>query len=161
MPTLIKTIAELLAVRIEAAIASGTYDIGLETLIAESLTVTERRILHTHERTGAATSLLTIRREDKNEPTSLEAVLALAKSSGSPFLVNASSGRAASASATSSREGTKWQGAAITGFPLTPYMGNAVCCAWNACHDVQRRGLAVKPVGKPDAVVRQAVDLIC
>ena len=46
--------------------------------------VTERRVLHTHERTGATTSLLTIRREDKNEPMSLEAVLALAKSSGSP-----------------------------------------------------------------------------
>ena len=86
---------ELLAVRVEAAIASGTYDIGLETLIAESLVVTDRRVLHTHERTGAVTSLLTIRREDKNEPTSLEAVLALAKSSGSPFLVNTSSGRAA------------------------------------------------------------------
>ena len=86
---------ELLAVRVEAAIASGTYDIGLETLIAESLSVTERRVLHTHERTGATTSLLTIRREDKNEPMSLEAVLALAKSSGSPFLVNTSSHRAA------------------------------------------------------------------
>ena len=86
---------ELLAVRVEAAIASGTYDIGLETLIAESLVVTDRRVLHTHERTGAVTSLLTIRREDKNEPTGLEAVLALAKSSGSPFLVNTSSGRAA------------------------------------------------------------------
>ena len=90
---------ELLAVRVEAAIASGTYDIGLETLIAESLAVTDRSILHTHERTGATTCLLTIRREDKNEPMSLEAVLALAKSSGSPFVVNASSGprRAASA----------------------------------------------------------------
>jgi len=86
---------ELLAARVEAAIASGTYDIGLETLIAESLTVTERRVLHTHERTAATTSLLTIRREDKNEPMSLEAVLALAKSSGSPFLVNTSSNRAA------------------------------------------------------------------
>ena len=86
---------ELLAVRVEAAIASGTYDIGLETLIAESLTVIERRILHTHERTAATTSLLTIRREDKNEPMSLEAVLALAKSSGSPFLINTSSNRAA------------------------------------------------------------------
>ena len=81
--------------RVEAAIATGTYDIGLETLIAESLVVTDRRVLHTHERTGAVTSLLTIRREDKNEPTTLEAVLALAKSSGSPFLVNTSSGRAA------------------------------------------------------------------
>jgi len=86
---------ELLAVRVEAAIATGTYDIGLETLIAESLAVTDRRTLHTHERTGATTSLLTIRREDKNEPMSLEAVLALAKSSGSPFLVNASSHRTA------------------------------------------------------------------
>ena len=86
---------ELLAVRVEAAIATGTYDIGLETLIAESLVITDRRVLHTHERTGATTSPLTIRREDKNEPMSLESVLALAKSSGSPFLVNTSSGRAA------------------------------------------------------------------
>ena len=86
---------ELLSIRVEAAIASGTYDIGLETLIAESLSITERRILHTHERTGATTSLLTIRREDKNEPTPLEAVLTLAKSSGSSFLVNTNSNRAA------------------------------------------------------------------
>ena len=93
---------ELLAIRVEAAIASGTYDIGLETLIAESLTVTGRHVLHIHERTGAATTLLTIRREDKNEPTSLDAVLALAKSSGSPFLVNASSNRAALAAPASS-----------------------------------------------------------
>jgi hypothetical protein len=52
-------------------------------------------VLHTHERTGATTSLLTIRREDRNEPTSLESALALAKSSNSPFIVNTSSGRAA------------------------------------------------------------------
>ena len=86
---------ELLAIRVEAAIASGTYDVGLETLIAESLTVTERRVLHTHERTGAATMLLTVRREDKNEPLGLEAVLSLARSSASPFLINRSSSRAA------------------------------------------------------------------
>ena len=86
---------ELLAIRVEAAIASGTYDVGLETLIAESLTVTDRRILHTHERTGAATMLLTIRREDKNESLGLEAVLSLAQSSNSPFLINTSSNRAA------------------------------------------------------------------
>ena len=41
------------------------------------------------------TSLLTIRREDKNEPLGLEEALALAKSSNSPFLVNTSSDRAA------------------------------------------------------------------
>ena len=93
---------ELLATRVEGAIASGTYDIGLETLIAESLAVTERRILQTHERTGAATSLLTIRREDKNEPLDLEAALSLARSSKSPFLVNTSSNRAALAAPASS-----------------------------------------------------------
>ena len=86
---------ELLAIRVEAAITSGTYDVGLETLIAESLAVTEHRVLHTHERTGAATVLLTIRREDRNEPLGLDAVLSLAQSSGSPFLINRSSNRAA------------------------------------------------------------------
>jgi predicted RNA methylase len=86
---------ELLAVRVEAAIATGTYDIGLETLMAESLTVTDRALLHRHERTGALTSLLTIRREDKNEPMSLEEALSLAKRSGSLFLINDQSQRAA------------------------------------------------------------------
>jgi hypothetical protein len=86
---------ELLAIRVEAAIASGTYDIGLEALTAESLTVTDRKVLYTHERTAAQTSLLTIRREDKNEPMALDAALALAQSSRSPFLVNAQSQRAA------------------------------------------------------------------
>ena len=72
---------ELLATRVEAAIASGTYDVGLETLMAESLTVTEpRRILHTPRAHRApTTSLLTIRREDKNEPLDLDAVSALAR----------------------------------------------------------------------------------
>ena len=86
---------ELLATRVEAAIASGAYDVGLETLTAESLTVTNRAALYRHERTGAETSLLTIRREDKNEPLDLDGVLTLAKKSGSPFLVNTKSQRAA------------------------------------------------------------------
>src|SRR5262249_2008436 len=86
---------ELLAIRVEAAIASGTYDVGLETLIAENLIVRERSVLHTHERTGATTMLLTIRREDKNEPLGLDAALALARSSNAPFLVNTSSNPAA------------------------------------------------------------------
>ena len=43
---------DLLATRVEAAIASGTYDLGLETLTAESLTVTNRAMLYKHERTA-------------------------------------------------------------------------------------------------------------
>ena len=86
---------ELLQARVDAAIAGGTYDVGLETLIAESLTVTERCVLHTRDRSGAITSLLTIQREDKNEPMSLEAVLALANTPNASFVVNTSSNRAA------------------------------------------------------------------
>ena len=93
---------DLLSARVEAAIASGTYDVGLETLTAESLTVTNRARLYKHERTGAETSLLTIRREDKNAPLGLDEVLALAKTSSSPFLVNTQSGRAALAAPASS-----------------------------------------------------------
>ena len=39
---------QLLAARIEGAIASGTYDAGLETLRAESFVVTDRRVIYTH-----------------------------------------------------------------------------------------------------------------
>ncbi len=86
---------ELLCTRVESAIASGIYDVGLETLTAESLIITDRRVLHTHERSGATTSLLTIRREDRNEPLDLEQALALAGEAGLRFLVNPTSGRAA------------------------------------------------------------------
>jgi hypothetical protein len=39
---------QLLDARIEAAVTSGTYDIGVETLTAESFHVVERRTVHTH-----------------------------------------------------------------------------------------------------------------
>ena len=39
---------QLLAARIEGAIASGTYDVGLETLRAESFVVTDRRTIYAH-----------------------------------------------------------------------------------------------------------------
>ncbi len=86
---------ELLNTRIEAAMASGTYDAGLETLLAESLAVADRRVLHTHARTGATTSLLTIERQDRNEPRSLDEALEVARAPGVRLLVNGASGRAA------------------------------------------------------------------
>ncbi|HLZ06621.1 MAG TPA: strawberry notch family protein, partial [Bradyrhizobium sp.] len=51
---------QLLTTRIEGAIASGTYDVGLETLRAESFVVTDRRTIYVHPGTGAETRLLTI-----------------------------------------------------------------------------------------------------
>jgi predicted RNA methylase len=86
---------QLLATRIEGAIASGTYDVGLETLTADSLTVTGRRTIYTHPGTSAETRLLTIARRERNKPVSLaEALATLADGNAIP-LVNSQSGRAA------------------------------------------------------------------
>ena len=61
----------LMGASIEGAIQAGTFDVGVETLTAESLVVTERRTIATHERSGAQTSLVTILRKDKTRVTTL------------------------------------------------------------------------------------------
>lgn len=86
----------LLDARIEGAIASGTYDLGLETLTAESFVVTDRRTIHTHPATGAGTRLLTISEKRRNRPMPLEDAIARAETEpGARLLVNGKSGRAA------------------------------------------------------------------
>ncbi|HWU94919.1 MAG TPA: strawberry notch family protein, partial [Sphingomonas sp.] len=85
---------DLLATRIEGAIASGTYEVGLETLVAESLVITGRRVIYRHPATGAETRLLTIERKERNEPLPLEQALQRSQSEG-VLLVNRRSGRAA------------------------------------------------------------------
>src|SRR3546814_18395701 len=65
----------LLTARIEAAIAGGTYELGLETLQAESFTVVARAPLYTHPGTAAQTSLVTIQRKDRLQPLSLDDAL--------------------------------------------------------------------------------------
>src|SRR6202034_3117349 len=67
---------QLLAARIEGAIAGGTYDVGLETLTADSLVVTDRRTIYAHPGTGAETRLLTIARRERNKPVPLADALA-------------------------------------------------------------------------------------
>jgi hypothetical protein len=58
--------------QIEGAITSGTYDAGVETLIAESFEITERRTVYTHAATGAETRSYRVRRKDRNRPLSLD-----------------------------------------------------------------------------------------
>ena len=69
--TLFGVFEDLLRTRIEGAIASGTYDLGVETLTAESLIVTDRRTLYVHPQTGAETQVFTIRRRERNHPFTL------------------------------------------------------------------------------------------
>jgi predicted RNA methylase len=86
---------QLLTARIEGAIASGTYDAGLETLRAESFVVTDRRVIYTHPRTGAETSLLTLTERKRNRPVTLDAALAELDDPRAKLLINERSGRAA------------------------------------------------------------------
>ena len=86
---------QLLQARIDGAIASGTYDMGLETLTAESFNVTDRQVIHTHPGTGAETRLLTITERKRNQPMTLEAAQAERDDPRAKLLVNQRSGRAA------------------------------------------------------------------
>lgn len=65
---LFETFEQLLAARIEGAIAAGVYDKGLETLSAERMIVKDRKLVYTHPVTGAQSHLLTIERLERNRP---------------------------------------------------------------------------------------------
>jgi hypothetical protein len=86
---------ELLDQRIEGAIAAGVYDLGLETLRAESFQVTDARVIYTHPGSGAETQLLTIAEKRRNTPTSLADALDWLGDPKARLLVNSRSGRAA------------------------------------------------------------------
>jgi hypothetical protein len=72
----------LLEAKIEGALASGTYDVGVETITAASLQITDRRTIYTHPGTGAETQVFTIARRDRNEPLSLAEAMELAMKRG-------------------------------------------------------------------------------
>ena len=85
----------LLNAKIEGAIASGSYDVGLETLQAESFIVTDRRTIHVHPGTGAEARLLTITQRQRNRPVTLAEAFDHLDDPGARLLINERSGRAA------------------------------------------------------------------
>lgn len=93
--TLFAVFEGLLTAKIEGAVASGTYDLGVETLTAESLQIAERRTVYTHPQTGAETQVFTLMRRDRNKPFTLDEALERAIDPRAKLLVNAQSGRAA------------------------------------------------------------------
>ncbi|HEX8418484.1 MAG TPA: strawberry notch family protein [Sphingomonas sp.] len=86
---------QLLTAKVEGAIASGVYDVGLETLTAESFTVTDRSTIYTHPATGAETRLLAISERRRNLPVTLAEALDHLVDPRAALLVNERSGRAA------------------------------------------------------------------
>ena len=91
---------ERIAANIEQAIEAGSYEVGVETVTADSLAVAGRETLYEHPGTGAATELVEIVRRDKLVPLTADAALEIGERdpgpSGKPRLaVNARSKRAA------------------------------------------------------------------
>ena len=86
---------QLLAGKVEGAIRAGVYDVGLETLQAESFVVADSQVIHTHPGTGAETRLLTIIRRERNRPLGLAVALDQLSDPRARLLVNARSHRAA------------------------------------------------------------------
>ncbi len=84
---------ELLAARIEGAIASGTYEVGLETLQAESLQIADRRVIYEHPSTGAQTSLISIRRRQRTQILTIAEILERAETKAGKFLVSEKTGK--------------------------------------------------------------------
>ena len=89
-----------IASNIEQAIEAGSYEVGVETVTADSLIVAGRETLYEHPGTGAATELVEIVRRDRLAPLTAESALEIGErdpgSDGKPRLaVNARSKRAA------------------------------------------------------------------
>ena len=81
---------------IEQAVEAGTYEVGVETLRADSLTAAGSETLYTHPDTCAETGLVEIFRRDRLAPTTADAALEMSRRAGAPALVvNTRSGRAA------------------------------------------------------------------
>ena len=89
-----------IAANIEQAIEAGSYEVGVETVTADSLAVAGRETLYEHPGTGAATELVEIVRRDKLEPLTADAALEIGGREPGPdgkprLAVNARSKRAA------------------------------------------------------------------
>ncbi len=69
---LFEVFESLMETAIEGAMQSGTFDVGVETVQAESLVVQEEKVIATHHASGATTSLMTLCA--KIEPRSQQAM---------------------------------------------------------------------------------------
>ena len=92
--TLFTAFEELLTARIEGAMASGTYEVGLETLQAESFEVIDRRVINQHASTGAETTLVSVRRRRRSEYMTIPEALERAEARAGTFLISEKTGRA-------------------------------------------------------------------
>lgn len=87
--------------RIEQAIASGVYEVGVETLKSEGFRVLERNVVYEHAQTHALSHAVKIEQKQKTAIASLALAIEKAQQSNGQFVINEKSGRAAVATSTS------------------------------------------------------------
>ena len=75
---------ERIASNIEQAIEAGSYEVGVETVTADSLIVAGRETLYEHPGTGAATELVEIVRRDRLVPLTAESALEIGEGDPGP-----------------------------------------------------------------------------
>ena len=104
--TLFAALETRIEANIEHAIEAGTFERGVETIAADSLSVASREIVFAHEGSGADTEIVEIARKDRLEPLTADAALrthAEVSDSRPRLMVNAHSKRAALVRPASSR----------------------------------------------------------
>ncbi|MEH2151732.1 strawberry notch-like NTP hydrolase domain-containing protein [Nostoc sp.] len=85
----------LLSQQIEAAIAAGVYEMGVETLRAERFTVESQEAVYTHPATGSVTNYLKIKRTQNNNIRTAGEMLEFATQYQGMLMINSKSGNAA------------------------------------------------------------------
>jgi len=93
---LFEVFESLMEAAIEGAMQAGTFDIGVETVSAESIAIEDRQVIATHAGSGATTSLLTLERKDRTEISPIEEIFSQLNTNPRARLMhNRQSGRAA------------------------------------------------------------------
>ncbi|MDZ7968452.1 MAG: strawberry notch family protein [Nostoc sp. DedSLP03] len=85
----------LLSQQIEAAIAAGVYEMGVETLRAERFTVESQEAVYTHTQTGSITNYLKVERTQRNNIRTADEMLEFATQYLGRLMINSKSGNAA------------------------------------------------------------------
>ncbi|MEO1148904.1 MAG: strawberry notch C-terminal domain-containing protein, partial [Cyanobacteria bacterium J06638_22] len=91
----------LVEARVEAAIASGTFESGVETIQAEKLEVVDRNVVYTHA-SGSETFCVEVKQSWRTEFLSVQSALALRAKWDGRLMMNRKSGRVAVVVPTSS-----------------------------------------------------------
>lgn len=85
----------LIQAKVDAAVAAGTFDVGLETITAESLKIKHRHVIATHK-AGATTAVFEVLKRHKPQPlTVMSAIVEAQFNKHSRLLLNGKSKRTA------------------------------------------------------------------